>query len=146
MKSVNVITTTPLSSRTPPSHDKRGEGAKKKLFEKSTLEPRILSFEDSTINLSSSASTIDLSSSAFSWSSSPFQETMDEFYPSWRESTPIPQQPPPQQPLPQQLQLQQPPPPPLAAFLPPEVEAIIGHNPAGYQIVVTQTVYTLTPL
>ncbi len=71
---------------------------------------------------------------------------MDEFYPSWRESTPIPHQPPLQQPLPQQLQLQQPPPPPPAAFLPPEVEAIIGQNPAGYQIVVTQTVYTLTPL
>jgi len=61
---------------------------------------------------------------------------MDEFYPSWRESTPKTQLPPPQQP---QL-------PPTATYLPPEVEAIIGQNPAGYQIVVTQTVYTLTPM
>jgi hypothetical protein len=34
MESVNFITTTPLSSRTPPSHDKRGEGAKKSFSRK----------------------------------------------------------------------------------------------------------------
>ncbi len=61
---------------------------------------------------------------------------MDEYFPSWRESTPKPQLPPPQQP----------PPPPAATYLPPEVEAILRQNPVGYQIVVTQTVYTLTPL
>ena len=140
MESAVTYQSTPLSSRTPPSHDKRGEGAKKKLFNRADLQPCTLVY-DSTVQLSSSIndSTIELSS-ATSMSSSPssfpfgqhVQQTLDKFFPKG-ESTPLP--PPPSTDL------------PSTDLLPPEVEAILQLNPSiNYQIVVTKTTYTLSPM